>query len=244
MFQKILSIITVTKNCVATLGNTFDTVRAVKNVNLEYIVIDGASTDGTVNLIKNSDKLVDKFISEPDFGIYNAMNKGLDLATGKYILFINGDDELLPSKFLNIWPTLVAGKYEVVSAESQVVEHLNYYPNLVAEPWKLPFYNSIPHLSTFVLTNLLKKYRFREDLRIAADYDLFLRLHLDGKRFFRVDFPIAIHRRGGASGNSTLSIQEMNFIRRERLGLVRYYISNWIWGLYRQSKSFVKAIGR
>lgn len=244
MPQPTLSIITVTKNCVATLGKTFNSVHAVKSDDLEYIVVDGASTDGTVNLVRNSDKLVDKFISEPDLGIYNAMNKGLDLATGKYILFINGDDELLPRNFLNIWPTLVAGKHELVSAESQVIEHLNYHPNLVAEPWKLPFYNSIPHPSTFVLTSLLRKYRFREDLRIAADYDLFLRLHLDGKCFFRVDFPIAIHRRGGASGNATLSTQEMSSIRREKLGLVRYYLSNWIWGLYRQSKSLVKVISR
>lgn len=244
LVQPLLSIVTVTKDCVGSLDKTLSSVSAIKTAGIEYIIVDGASTDGTVGLIKDCGNLVDKFISEPDLGIYNAMNKGIDLANGRYILFINGDDVLLPSKFFKIWPTLVAGKYEVVSAESQVVEHLNYYPNLVAKPWKLPFYNSIPHPSTFVLTSLLRKYRFREDLRIAADYDLFLRLHLDGKRFFRVDFPITIHRRGGASGNSTLSIQEMNFIRRERLGLVRYYLSNWIWGLYRQSKSFVKVIGR
>jgi glycosyltransferase involved in cell wall biosynthesis len=180
MTPPLLSIVTVTKNCAASLKATLESVKAIKKADIEYIIIDGSSTDGTVELIKNSGELVDKFISEPDFGIYNAMNKGLDLAVGKYILFINGDDELIPEGFPILWPLLLDGNASIITAKTRVLSSGELAPTLISKPWQLFFFNTIPHPSTFILTVLLKKYRFREDLRIASDYDLFLRLLLAG----------------------------------------------------------------
>jgi glycosyltransferase involved in cell wall biosynthesis len=238
MTLPLLTIVTVTKNCVTSLNATLDTVKAIKNRDVEYIIIDGASTDGTLELIRNSGEMVDKLISEPDSGIYNAMNKGLDLAVGKYTLFINGDDQLLPEGFPIIWPLLKDGNARVISAKTRLMNDGKLAPTLVAIPWQLLFFNTIPHPSTFVLTTLLKRYRFREDLRIASDYDLFLRLLLDGNRFVKVNAITALHHRGGMSANSALSLQEMDQIRLDRLGKVRYQFLSLSWKVYRKAKSF------
>lgn len=240
----LLSIVTVTKNCVTSLDQTFKSVSAIKTADIEYIVVDGASTDGTVELIKNSEKLIDQFISEPDSGIYNAMNKGLDLAVGKYILFINGDDVLLPEGFPIVWPFLMDGNASIISARTRVLREGKSEPDLVAKTWQLFFFNAIPHPSTFVLTALLKKYRFREDLRIASDYDVFLKLFLDGNRFIKVNAITALHHRGGASSNSSLSLTEMDHIRLDRLGPMRYRFLNIAWEVYRFTKVFLYRLKR
>ena len=238
--EVILSIITVVKNARLTLESTLNSVSEVKLPGVEYIIVDGASTDGTLELIKRHEKLVDKFISEPDSGIYSAMNKGLDLASGKYTLFINGDDELLSDGFPVIWPILLGGSASIVCAKTKVLNEKGDASILVAKPWQLSFFNSIPHPSTFVLTTLLRKYRFREDLRIASDYDLFLRLMLDGNRFVKVDAFVALHHRGGASANSILSLDEVSRIRKERLGKIRLQLCNYCWYLYRMIKTFFR----
>ena len=89
-----ISIITVVLNSKNPLENTIKSVAAQTYANIEYIVIDGASTDGTVDVIKKYEKFITKWISEPDNGIFYAMNKGLNLATGDYVWFINAGDEI------------------------------------------------------------------------------------------------------------------------------------------------------
>jgi hypothetical protein len=89
---------------------------------------------------------------------------------------------------------------------------------LTAKPWRLPFINSIPHPSSFVRRDLLLLNPFREDLRIASDYDFFLGAYLAKERFFILPATTALHERGGASGNIELSLREINQVRRDRLG--------------------------
>lgn len=221
----LLTIVTVTKNCAATLEKTLRSVAAVKNADIEYIVVDGVSTDGTLDLLARYEDLVDQLVSEPDTGIYNAMNKGIALAKGAYVLFINGDDELLAGGFPAVERVLRGEAGEIVCAITLVGSVATPSETLAARPWHLPFYNAIPHPSAFVATPLLKRYRFREDLRIASDYDLFLRLFLARHSFVKVNAATALHVRGGASGNSALSQAEIERIRRERLGWV-YPLAN------------------
>lgn len=242
--QPLLSIVTVTKNCVGSLDKTLSSVSAIKTIGIEYIIVDGASTDGTVELIKDCGNLVDKFISEPDLGIYNAMNKSIDMASGRYIIFINGDDVILPEGFSVAYEVLKESKNEVIAAVTTAVSVDGQAIGLAARPWHLYFFNSVPHPSTFVSATTLRKYRFREDFRIAADYDLFLRLFLDGKKFHRIDPIIALHDRGGTSSDSSLSMREMDQIRRENLGFFRYTLTNYIWAIYRYLKSFCKSMQR
>lgn len=91
----LVTIITVVRNDAERLAATMRSIASFKGSRIEYVVVDGASTDGTVPLIESQVGLVDRFISEPDQGLYEAMNKGIGLATGKYLMFLNAGDELL-----------------------------------------------------------------------------------------------------------------------------------------------------
>ena len=92
-----LSIITVCYNCTSSIEKTVKSILAQKEDSVQYIVIDGASSDGTLDVLKQYSNKIDILVSEPDEGIYDAMNKGIGLAEGKYLLFINAGDILLPN---------------------------------------------------------------------------------------------------------------------------------------------------
>jgi len=94
MFQPKLSIITIVYNNMHHIERTMLSILYQTYPNIENIIIDGLSTDGTVDIIKKYESRISKFISEKDNGIYDAMNKGLALATGDYVLFMNSGDEI------------------------------------------------------------------------------------------------------------------------------------------------------
>lgn len=242
MNKPTLSIITVTKDCASTLEKTIESVRGIKSSEVEYIIIDGVSTDGTLELIAKYETLVDTLISEPDTGIYNAMNKGVRNATGDYILFMNGDDEMLSDGFEDVMSALKSSKDSIICATTLVDDPDNPSEILIAEPWKLFFFNSIPHPSSFVKRTLLEQSPFREDLRIASDYDFFLSAFLANTKFHIVSKPTALHGRGGMSGDEEKSLAEVEKIKRERLGW-RYPFIKLIHQLYRMGKAIkVKTI--
>jgi len=224
--QPLITIVTVTWNCESTIDRTLASVNSLKTSDIEYIIIDGQSTDRTLEYISAYPGLVNQLVSEPDTGIYNAMNKGAKLARGEYILFLNGDDNLIKEGFNKAKQVLKNKRPDVLSCRCEAVsmngEKLNL---LVPSFWKIFFFNTIPHPSTFVTTELQKKYSFREQFAIAADYDLFLRLYLDKRDFVLSDLVIASHYRGGFSSNMSKSLNETRAIRREHLGMLRYSLS-------------------
>lgn len=232
----LLSIVTVTWNCASTIQNTLKSVRAVKNGDMEYIVIDGVSNDGTLGLIEAEGDLVDVLVSEADTGIYNAMNKGAQRATGRYILFINGDDALVADGFAKVLAQLKQGNADVVSAITHVGSLETPEEVLAAKPSRLPFFNSVPHPSSFVKTVLVQDWGFEESYKIAADYDLFLRCLLAGKRFASVPAVTALHFRGGASGDVQRAQEEIETIRRKRLGALLFALTNLISFFWRAAK--------
>jgi len=224
--QPLLSIVTVTKNCASTLERTLKSVQAIKASDVQYIIIDGESNDGTLSVIGRYKHVVDVLVSEKDSGIYHAMNKGAGLADGQYVLFLNGDDYILVDGFNDAKRLLANEKPEILSCQSEVFSQDGAkLDKLRPSLWRLLFFNTIPHLSTFVSGALQQKYKFREQFRIAADYDLFLRLYLDGHHFTVTDLVAATHHRGGFSNNQTRSIAEMREIRRANLGVALYCIS-------------------
>lgn len=239
----VLSLVTVTWNCAGTIGKTLASIEAVKQDEIEYIVIDGVSTDGTLGVIRQHGKLVDRLVSEPDAGIYNAMNKAVALASGDYIAFINGDDELVASGFPEVMAALRNCEADIVCATTLIGEDGAAGVPFAAQPRRLPFFNSIPHPSSFVKANLLKALPFQEDLRIAADYDFFLRAYLQRRTFRILPVVTALHRPGGVSSDSRRSAEEISRIRRERLGW-RVHVFNFVHCVYRALKPLVHAVAR
>lgn len=237
----LLTVVTVTRNCVSTLERTLSSVQAIKTGKIEYVIVDCLSTDGTLELVQRYDKLVDVLISEADTGIYNAMNKAVVLSCGRYLLFINGDDFLIPDQFATVMNVLSRVQDDIICSTSLVGYLGATLETLVAKPCCLPFFNSIPHPSSFVRRELLLRFPFREDLRIASDYDFFLRAYMAGHSFRVLPVITALHHRGGASGDVQRSLEEVDSVRRHRLGW-RYPLVNAVAAVYRQLKRAI--VGR
>lgn len=178
-----ISIITATYNSAKTLRDTIKSIQNQCYSDIEYIIIDGASKDNTVAIAKEYNGLVSHILSEPDQGIYDAMNKGIALATGDVLGILNSDDfyaheqvlEVVMNAFQKRNVDTVYGDLQYVDAEntSQVVRHWRaggFYYKQFRYGW-MP-----PHPAFFVRRELYEKYGvFDTSFRSAADYELMLR---------------------------------------------------------------------
>ncbi len=193
-----VSIVTVVYNGASYLEEAIRSVIAQRDC--EYIIIDGGSTDGTVELIERYQQHVDHWVSEPDGGIYDAMNKGIAAARGQLIKLLNADDVLEPGAVAAAIaaadraeaPVVVKSPLEVIDASGAVLKRLS--------PGQGSPLASILHPSWFVDRRLYERFGlYRTDLRIAADYEMYLRLRQAEVRFIDLPMPLARFRSGGAS---------------------------------------------
>ena len=178
-----VSIITVVYNNQSTIDYAIRSVLSQDYPNIEYIVVDGNSTDATVEKIQNYKKNITHFISEPDKGIYDAMNKGLKLATGDIIGILNSDDfyadnniissivnEFQEKKIDLVFGDIVFVKPENLNKITRYYSSDNFHPRKFAWGW-MP-----AHPSCFLKQEIYKKYGyFKTDYKIAADYEIITR---------------------------------------------------------------------
>lgn len=181
-----MSIITVTRNNKATIAATIESVISQSYQNIEYIIIDGASDDGSLDIIKDytsryPDKI--KYLSEPDSGVYNAINKGVRLATGEVVGLLHGNDTFSSSTIVEQVAKVMVGrdipfiygdvKYTHVGSEKVV----RYYSAADFTSEKLLQGIAPPHPSLYMRRELFDKHGFyKEDYLIGSDFDMFLRL--------------------------------------------------------------------
>ena len=167
-----LSIITINYNNVNGLKKTIESVVNQSATDFEYIIIDGGSTDGSIDLIKSHENKINFWISEPDKGIYNALNKGIAKANGEYLLFLNGDDCLLHDDILNENMHHLESKdlvyFDIIYNDKNLNKRITY-------PDTLSFYffytNTICHQAIFFKKELFSKYGlYDEQLKIVADW--------------------------------------------------------------------------
>jgi len=178
-----VSIITVVYNGVETIRDCIESVLGQTHPELEYIIVDGESTDGTVELVKTYGDRVSRFVSEPDKGLYDAMNKGIGLAAGEVIGFLNADDmyrhkDVVKHIIQQFAETGVDGVY----SDMLYVDRIDL--NKIKRYWASGTYKHgdflwgwMPgHLSFFARKRVYDQYGlFRLDLKSAADYELMLR---------------------------------------------------------------------
>jgi glycosyltransferase involved in cell wall biosynthesis len=201
-----VSIVTVSYNAVSTIEQTIQSVLNQNYDNIEYVVIDGQSTDGTREIIEKYKDRLDYYVSEPDNGIYDAMNKGVKIATGDIIAFLNADDwyekdvvSAVSQKFIYSDADIVYGDTNIIDkngkksiSRKRTVE--NIWKNIIA-----------CHQSIFVKRNLFFKIgMFDLSYEIAADYDWLLRAYIYGARFAEIDTVISNYRIGGFSSLNSL----------------------------------------
>lgn len=156
-----ITVVTVCYNAVDTIENTILSVLNQTYDNIEYIIIDGSSTDGTVDIIKKYADKIAYWVSEPDNGIYDAMNKGIDIATGDYINFMNAGDGFYDNEALSNLMPFIKNNVSVIFGKS--IKTNGSGDEKLEIP--IPFYTQnkrikspgICHQATFVETSLLKK---------------------------------------------------------------------------------------
>lgn len=196
-----ISIITVCLNSEKTIEKTIQSVVGQKDADYEYIVIDGNSTDRTLEIVRNYEKYIAVVVSEPDQGVYDAMNKGIGLATGDVIGIINGDDWYEPGIFKTIGCYFEHSDAEVIYGNLNLISETGEIEELIpGDIEKIRYEMATPHPTVFVKREIYKKYgSFQLKYRLAADYELMLRLYTEGVRFGYMDRVIANFRQGGMS---------------------------------------------
>lgn len=225
-----ISIITVCFNAEKTIKQTIESVINQTYENIEYIIIDGKSNDQTLLIIQNYNNKISKIISEPDNGIYNAMNKGINLSTGNYLLFLNADDYLIS--------TTVISNFLAHICKSEISDI--YYGNLLiynkengaGKIWetqkkidgKLLYNSTIPHPSTIFRRAIFDDLgTYNESYEITADHEFYIRSLVNGKKFRHINILTALFSTGGISTSKDNS----SLIKRERQRAINFHFTTF-----------------
>lgn len=231
------SVVTVCYNAVDCIEQTMLSVLNQTYSDIEYIIIDGGSTDGTVDIIKKYADRLAYWISEPDKGIYDAMNKGIAVATGDYINFMNAGDRFYSKHTINEVVVQYNGCAQSVIYGSCYVHDGNKAYLCRPKPISnLKNYGVICHQSAFIY-NARDSIQYDTTYRLAADYDLFCRLFAAQWNFFYIDIPVCFYNQGGVSDGNQQVIQETyliaskygtpsftNYVYRLITNKIKYYI--------------------
>jgi glycosyltransferase involved in cell wall biosynthesis len=197
----IISIVTVVYNNIMNIEETINNILSLTYPNIEYIIIDGNSTDGTLEVIQKYNSKIDILISESDFGIYDAMNKSIKYCNGEWVIFMNSGDKFFDTNTLNIF--FDNKKYEnklvLYGATSFIRKNkLNIQlPENLNNIWKgMP----MCHQSMFIRNSYLTKIYFNLKYTYASDYDLLYDIYLfDSVSIENINRPISTIRTKGFS---------------------------------------------
>ena len=210
--EPFVSVVTVVLDEPAGLAATIDSVRTQTFADREHLVIDGGSREETLRVIEDRLAFLDVVVSEPDRGIYNAMNKAVSLARGRWVIFLNAGDRFERDDVLERFRP--GENSDLVYGDALWNERpaRMWTRRPIEELWKGMAFS---HQALFARREVLRELAFREDLRVAADYDFVARCRAAGKRFEALDFIVARIEPQGLSDTSPY--------RRtvERLGVAR-----------------------
>lgn len=235
MNKPLISVVTVCYNASLILEETVKSVLTQKYENLQYLIIDGNSKDSTLDIINKYKTYISYFISEPDNGIYDAMNKAIDKATGEWIIFMNAGDLFIEGALNKIFSTTIDTSVDVIYGDTIIKypfgnKYINagfFKDNDIA----LPFC----HQSTFVRTKCAKSFHFDLSYKIAADYNFFYTLYQNKSVFLYIPIPISQYNAIGFSTNRVLetfkevcAINGHNHGFKYKLKLLYFAIRNYL----------------
>ena len=231
--EVLVSIITVSLNSAATIGDTLNSVsRQQASFGIEHICVDGGSTDGTRQIILDASRRSQalRFLFEKDQGLFDAMNKGLSLALGRYVLFLNADDFLVGTssvadifssiRFADAFPEIVMGDVVMGNLDQLGLWRMRRVPRWLPRLPRLGVHP--PHQGSFISRQLLLRANgFDRNLRLAGDTILFYRLVHEFNASMAISpRVVSFMRMGGASSKGLGSFREGN--RETYLYLRRY----------------------
>lgn len=222
-----VSIITVVYNAVATIEDTIQSVINQTYSNIEYIIVDGGSTDGTLNVVNKYLEHIARFISEPDKGIADGFNKGIALATGDWIGMINADDWYAPHA-VAVMMNNGSAKDDVRCGNIMLIGKNGFEREKKSKVSWLNFVMYIMHPTCFIRKEVYRQTgKYDVSLKIAMDFDMFLRIKYSGFKIAHIDETVAYMRMDGVS-NDTVKMhhEELAVMRRHLRGLS--YFNSWM----------------
>lgn len=234
-----ISIITVTYNCVDEIEMSIKSVLEQDYPNIEYIIIDGASTDGTVDIIRKYSDYISYWVSEPDKGLYYAMNKGIEVATGDWIHIHNAGGVYATKDTISKIFTKGHAGYDAIfgyiysrSLQKLIPNPVPFYENKAK--LKTPGYS---HQALFVRTKWVKQFPFDVSFKCCADFNQAMTIYKNGARFGYINQHVYISAPAGFSErNREIQLYETAKING---------IENSLWfKFYRMRVSLLKSIKR
>jgi glycosyltransferase involved in cell wall biosynthesis len=227
--SKRLSIITIVLNDIEGIKLTIDSVLAQSYTGFEYIVIDGASNDGTTEEIRKYTNRIDTFISEKDNGIYDAFNKAIRIATGDYCLFLNSGDYLADGKVIETMMQCADGD-SIIYGDMYIKENSGKL-RLGKMPDQITFNHMIAdtlwHPVSFIPKKLFDRFGYYdENLRMVADYEFFLRTIIVNKIPAKhISLPVSVFNlKGFSSDPKNIQLQKTE----RRMAQEKYFSSEEI----------------
>ena len=231
--QPILSVITIVYNNVNDIERTMLSVLGQTYPNIEYILIDGLSKDGTLGVIKRYEKRIAKFISEKDDGIYDAMNKGLELATGDYVIFMNSGDEFYDAETVAaVFATepdadIYYGETEMIDSNGQSLGQRRHKAPAQLTWRSFKFGMSVSHQAIYIKQDLLEPYDDKYEL--SADIDWIIRAAKKAKKIVNVNRYVAKYLVGGMSKTRhSQSLMERFDIMKKHYGLLPTILNHFV----------------
>ncbi|MGI4749984.1 MAG: glycosyltransferase family 2 protein [Janthinobacterium lividum] len=222
-YKPLISIIIVVYNAEAVLEETLFSIFKQAYKNIELIIIDGFSTDDTLTIIKKHEQKISHWISEPDNGVYDAMNKGANIASGNYLYFLGAGDLLL-DVISAIAPLLIDRRviyYGDVFRTDLKSRYGGYF-----SPFKLSVKN-ICHQAIFYPLDVFKNYKYNVTYKMLSDYNLNMCIYGDKRFSFKhIPFTIALYQGGGISDSAldyTFYEDKMSIIKANFSWCVFYY---------------------
>ena len=200
-----ITIITPTFNVANSISKTYNSIMHQKNANFEYIIMDGMSTDHSIEIFKSwSDNPKFKYFVEQDAGIYDAMNKGVKRASGDYIIFLGAGDVFVSDMVLkNVEEVITKTEADIIYGYSIFCykngEKMNY-KRMVDKTYSFRA-DPISHQAIFSRKGLVEEYPFDLKYRIAADQDWIMKMYKKRKKFYYIDLAITNYDMGGISAS-------------------------------------------
>jgi glycosyltransferase involved in cell wall biosynthesis len=227
----LVTIITVVLNGEKHLKDSINSVACQDYSNIEYIIIDGGSQDNTLNIIKEYENLIDIWYSEPDLGIYDAFNKGISLARGEIIGFINSDDWYNPNIIGHVVDILKKEEFDMFCGKLAFWKEEKELYRFQSNPQKMSSLMSIPHQTVFLKKDLHIQWGgYSNNFKIASDYHFLLNLSKSGCKIRISDKIIANMRFGGVSSINLMQAN-VEFLKIKNLFYPKRKIYNYIFFL-------------
>jgi putative colanic acid biosynthesis glycosyltransferase len=245
----LVSIITVVFNGAATISATIDSVLAQKYPNIEYIICDGNSKDSTLEILESYADRLDYWISEKDQGIYDAMNKGVSLATGQWLLFLGSDDRLAaPDSIENLMTRITAASADPQLPELMLICGKVRYDNGYEYASQLSkatlISNTVHHQASLYNIKLFQDFRYSTVCRVYSDYELNLSVYLKSQRTILTKDVVAVCGVGGATTiHRNLATRELHYLRSRHMNWAANAVSStifYLWTLAIQTIAVIK----